>query len=180
MVKESIFGTISGYQRQQLTKWSHPKQILKISPCCLPSLTIWDNKWLPTLTTHKVISPQTDFEDFLMVSSLIDNDTKWWKVEVVRSIFLPFEASTILKISLSYNFPEDSLIWISNKRGTLIVKSAYYIASSMVVSNEDWENSSINLRTSLWKRIWHQKIPSKLKIFAWKTCVSTAFLPCIV
>ena len=43
-------------------------------------------------------------------SFLIDNDTRWWKVEVVRSIFLPFEASTILKIPLNYNLPKDNLI----------------------------------------------------------------------
>ena len=53
---------------------------------------------------------------FPMVSSLIDNDTKWWKVDMVRSIFLPFEANTILKIPMSYNLPEDSLIWIGNKK----------------------------------------------------------------
>lgn len=91
---------------------------------------------------------------------------------MVRSIFLPFEANTILKIPLSYNLPKDSLIWIGNKRGILTVKSAYYIASSLVVSNKDGESSSINLKTSLWKRIWHQEIPPKLKIFAWRTCVN--------
>ena len=57
-----------------------------------------------------VISPQSDFGDYPMVSSLIDNDTRWWKVEAVRSICLPFEASTILKIPLNYNLPEDCLI----------------------------------------------------------------------
>ena len=107
-----------------------------------------------------------------MVSSLIDYDTKWWKVEVVRSIFLPFEVNTILKIPLSYNLPDDSLIWIGNKKGTFTVKSAYHIASSMVDLDEDGECSSGNERTSLWKRIWHQKIPPKLKIFAWRTCVN--------
>ena len=81
-----------------------------------------------------------------MVSSLIDNDTKWWKVDVVRSIFLPFEANTILKIPLSYNLPEDSLIWIGNKKVHLQTK----VASSMVDSNENAESSSSNARTSLW------------------------------
>ena len=100
---------------------------------------IWDNKWLPTPSTYKVILLQIDFEGFPMVSSLVDNDTKWWKVDVVRSIFLPFEANTILKIPLSYNLPEDSLIWIGNKKGTFTVKSTYHIASSMVDSDEDGE-----------------------------------------
>ena len=51
-----------------------------------------------------------------MVSSLIDNDTKWWKVDVVRSIFLPFEANTILKIPLSTTFLRIALYGLAIKR----------------------------------------------------------------
>ena len=40
------------------------------------TIHIWDDKWLPTPTTYKVISPQKDFGDFLTVSALIDHDTK--------------------------------------------------------------------------------------------------------
>ena len=107
-----------------------------------------------------------------MVSSLIDNDTRWWKVEVARSIFLPSKASTILKIPLNYNLLEDSLIWLGNKRGVFTVKSAYHIASNLVDSSEDGECLSFDSKTLLWKRIWSQKVPQKLKIFAWRTCVN--------
>ena len=37
---------------------------------------IWEDKWLPTPTTYKVTSLPTDFEDFPMVASLIDPNTK--------------------------------------------------------------------------------------------------------
>ena len=89
------------------------------------------------------------FGDYPMVSSLIDNDTRWWKVEAVRSIFLPFEASTILKILLNYNLPEDSLIWIGNKKWVFTVKSAYHIASSLMDSNDEGECSSLDSRICL-------------------------------
>jgi len=110
-----------------------------------------------------VITPQIDFEDYPMVSSLINNDTRWLKVEMVRSIFLPLEASTILKIPLNYNLPEDSLIWLGNKRGVFTVKSAYHIASSLADSNEEGERSSIDSRTLLWKRIWCKKFHKSSK-----------------
>ena len=61
-------------------------------------------------------SPGT-LDDFPMVSSLIDPETKWWKINAVRAFFLPFEADKILKIPLSHNLPKDKLIWIGNKRG---------------------------------------------------------------
>ena len=110
-----------------------------------------------------------------MVSSFIDEDTKWWKVDVVRSLFLPFEANTILSIPLSYNLPEGSLIWTGYKHGTFTVKSAYHIALSMVIPPNEGECSSNSSKSLIWKRIWHQKVPPKLKVFVlmafppWKT-----------
>ena len=133
---------------------------------------IWEDRWLPTPSTHKVISPQANYEDFPMVSSLIDHDTRWWKVDVIRATFLPHEASTILKIPISYNLPEDSLIWIGKKRGAFTVKGAYHIAIGIVDSIKEGESTSSSSRTLLWKWIWQQKVPPKLKIFAWRTCVN--------
>jgi len=66
---------------------------------------IWVDNWLPTPTSYKVISPPQPFDDFPMVSALIDEETKRWKVDRVKSLFLPFEAEMILNIPLSYNLP---------------------------------------------------------------------------
>ena len=74
---------------------------------------IWDDKWLPTPT---------------MVSSLIDPVIKWWRADVIRETFLPFEVDTILRILLSQSLPEDKLIWMGNSRGEFTVKSTYHIA----------------------------------------------------
>ena len=133
---------------------------------------LWEDKWLPMPTTFKVISPPSYFRDFPMVSSLIDEDTKWWKADIVYSLFLPFEANTILSIPLSYILPEDILIWTGNKHGTFTVKSAYHIALSMVIPPDEDECSSNSSNSLIWKRIWHQKVPPKLKVFAWRICVN--------
>nr|POF00360.1 hypothetical protein CFP56_75492 [Quercus suber] len=76
-----------------------------------------------------------------MVSSLIENDTKWWKPDLVKSLFLPFEASTILSIPISFSLLEDSLIWLGNKNGSFTVKSAYYIAVKLVEQSEHMEGT---------------------------------------
>jgi len=71
---------------------------------------IWDDKWLPTPSTFKVISPPNDIPQFPMVSSLIDPLTRWWNVDFIRASFLSFEANIILKIPLSHTLPEDKII----------------------------------------------------------------------
>ena len=45
---------------------------------------IWEDKWLPTLTTYKVIAPPPPspkhFNDYPRISALIDRDMRRWKV----------------------------------------------------------------------------------------------------
>ena len=108
-----------------------------------------------------------------MVSSLIDQDTKWWKANVVRTLFLPFEANMILKIPLSQQLPEDSLIWIGNKRGVFTVKSAYHIAAKLQSDKDLGESSSGDSRSIIWKKLWKMKLPPKIKIFAWRACANS-------
>ena len=91
------------------------------------TIHIWDDKWLPTPTTYKVISPRKDFGDFPMVSALIDQDMMSWRRDRLERIFLPFEVETILNVPISYHAQEDQLIWVGNKSGVFTVKSAYYV-----------------------------------------------------
>ena len=140
---------------------------------------ILDDKWLPNPTTYKVVSPPPqNFDNFPMVSTLIDCDSRRWKVDLVKSLFLPFEARTILNISISYNLPEDKIIWVGNNRGVFTVKSVYYVALNLVELSEEGECSYNDPRELLWRKLWHLHIPSKIKIFAWRACVDA--LPTII
>ena len=82
-----------------------------------------------------------------MVSALIDEDTKRWEVDTLKSIFLPFEVETILNIPLSHNLPEDKIIWVGNNNGVFSVKSAYYVALAMIKSSDCGECSYRDPRT---------------------------------
>ncbi|XP_050260964.1 uncharacterized protein LOC126705795 [Quercus robur] len=49
---------------------------------------IWDDKWLSTPTTYKVVSPPPqNFDNFPMVSTLIDYDSRRWKVDLSETLF---------------------------------------------------------------------------------------------
>ena len=134
---------------------------------------IWEEKWLPTPTTYKSISPPRDFNDFPMVSTLIDQETKSWKADLVRRTFLPFEVDTILGIPLSYSLLEDMHIWTGNKKGEFSFRSAYYVALTIVESNHEGKSSNGDPQTPFWKKVWHLNLPTKIRIFAWQACMSS-------
>nr|POE52991.1 hypothetical protein CFP56_06853 [Quercus suber] len=133
---------------------------------------IWDDKWLPTPSTYKAISPPNNNPQFLMVSSLIDPMTNWWRVNLVRATFLPFEVDTILKIPLSHDLPEDKIIWLGNRRRVFTVKSVYHIALNLLNSMVGEECSNGDPCKPIWKKLWHLNLLAKIKIFAWRACVN--------
>ena len=61
---------------------------------------------------------------------------------------------------------------MGNKKGEFTVKSAYYVALSLVETEECGECSNGDQRTPLWRKIWHLKIPAKIRIFAWRACMN--------
>ena len=123
-------------------------------------------------STYKVISPPNDIPQFPMISSLINPLTRWWNVDLIRASFISFEADTILKIPLSHTLPKDKIIWIKNRRGKFLVKSAYHIGHNMIESNDRGESSSGDSCKPLWKRLWRLNLPAKIKVFAWRACVN--------
>ena len=123
-------------------------------------------------STYKVCSPPQVSDDFPMVSSLIDKETRRWRADLIRTLFLPFEADTILRIPLSYSLPDDYIVWIGNRRSEFSVKSVYYVALPIVENLEGGESSNGDTRTPLWKKMWQLKIPPKVRIFAWRVCMN--------
>ena len=107
-----------------------------------------------------------------MVSSLIDPAIKWWRADVIRATFLPFEAETILKLPLSRSLPKDKLIWMGNSRGEFTVTSACHIAHCLVEEKDDVGSSMGDPFKPFWKCLWHLNLPAKIKIFAWRACVN--------
>ncbi|KAK9988947.1 hypothetical protein SO802_029186 [Lithocarpus litseifolius] len=81
-------------------------------------------------------------------------------------------ASIVLDIPLSHNLPEDKVIWVGNKKGNFTIKSAYYIAFNVLETNETGESSKGDPRLPLWRKLWHLKIPAKIRIFAWRACMN--------
>ena len=92
------------------------------------NIRIWRNKWLPTPKTYKVVTLERGNILLTMVCDLIDNESKEWKVDVVRQNFLAQDVEAILSIPLSVNGAQDKIVWAKNRNGRFSVRSAYKVA----------------------------------------------------
>ena len=94
--------------------------------------------------------------------------------DLVRSIFLPLEAETILSILISSMNPTDSQVWAKTSNGIFSVKSAYKVAIRYLEVSKGIEGrlgcSDTSKMEVIWKLIWSLKCPNKVKHFFWRAC----------
>ena len=103
------------------------------------------------------------------VSELLDMDTNWWNVALIKDIFSAEEAELICGIVVSPRSGEDKMIWKYNKSGDFTVKSANHLAKEKF--EVDKRSSSNRDRNKLlWKAIWRTEVPRAAKSFLWKAC----------
>ena len=140
-------------------------------------IQIWSDKWLPTPLTFKVSSPNNFLEDHARVSELIDCENGVWKAELVKSVFLPYEAETILGITISAALPKDLVVWNAMSKGKFSVRSAYMVAMNLCDHPEIGSCSNDGPIKNFWRKIWSLQIPNKVKHFAWRACKN--ILPCL-
>jgi hypothetical protein len=89
---------------------------------------VWGSKWVPSPTTYAVQTPLKIIALDSTISELIDREQNWWKVRLVKEIFLEEEARVILSIPLSSSNRLDTQIWRGMIYGIFTVSSAYHLA----------------------------------------------------
>ncbi|KAL0017569.1 hypothetical protein SO802_004638 [Lithocarpus litseifolius] len=105
-----------------------------------------------------------------MVSHLVDYDNYCWNVDLLKRIFLPFEAENICGLPLSNRFPDDKLICAETSNGVFSVRSAYKIAMEL---DKDANNASVSDGASMrmfWRKLWKMQVPQKIRHFAREGC----------
>ena len=133
------------------------------------NVRIWDDRWLPTPKSFKVVSPRPQELNGTMVESLLDRVAGGWNKNLVRDMFLPFESEAILSIPISLSFPEDSLLWAWTQNGRYTVRSGYKVACNGLLEQrgklEGGEASNPKKWKEFWSLIWGLNCPSKIKHF---------------
>ncbi|XP_075654846.1 uncharacterized protein LOC142625013 [Castanea sativa] len=102
------------------------------------------------------------------VSELIDDDTGEWKVALVKQIFSPSKAQTILGIPRSHQRANDRMVWAYTPKGNFTINNTYKVAIAMSQNTTSEGASTNDMMSRFWEKIWSLGLPNKLKTFAWK------------
>lgn len=87
----------------------------------------WGDKWVLNSPDFLVHSPPNGLNNEDRVCSLLDQQTGWWKNNVLGEYFDPVEAERISNLVPSPLLQEDCLIWRGTKNGFFYVRSAYFL-----------------------------------------------------
>ena len=84
-------------------------------------IKIKGTKWLLDERHQRILSPLSDLPFDAKVRDLIHGNPPTWNANLIRTMFLPYDAEAILKIPLSDRSPPDRLIWHANRDGNFTV-----------------------------------------------------------
>ena len=133
-------------------------------------IKVWHDKWIPSPSTYKVISPISSLADDATVDQLINPVTIRWDVSMLESVFLARDVDLIQSIPLSKRKPKDVLIWHETKSGYFSVKSAYGMLLANQSAPEASSSSSEGSVSQCWSAIWSASVQPKIRVFLWRAC----------
>jgi hypothetical protein len=118
------------------------------------STSIWYQNWIPRGEHMRPITSPGDSE-LSKISELIDSTNACWNEAVLCASFLPMDVEAIMSIPIS------------------TMNQAYRMLVETKKKREDWlerRPASSNTATGSknWTTLWKIKIPSKIRVFAWR------------
>lgn len=128
------------------------------------SINIWTDKWLPDIDHNHVFTTSSENTTEQLVSTLIDQERRVWKSDLITKLFLPLDIPHILSIPLSRRHIHDTLIWPYTKDATYSVCSGYY----WLRDQKDINQATSSTVSTQWKKLWKLVLPPKIKIFLWR------------
>ncbi|XP_041024388.1 uncharacterized protein LOC121264998 [Juglans microcarpa x Juglans regia] len=131
---------------------------------------IWQDKWIPTNNSGKVMSPVKILSSNAKVTELIDPNTRWWNMQLLHDIFWIEDRQQIIRIPVAQTTHlRDNIAWKYTSNGCFTVKSAYQLCKQRQ-DQDKGETSTIGQNKVLWKHIWQMQTKNAVKVFIWRAC----------
>lgn len=132
-------------------------------------IKIWEDRWIPTHSSHKIQDPVRLLSREAKVAEIINENINWWNITLIEQIFPQETVEKICSLSICPRSQEDRLVWAGTKLGTFSVRSAYHLEMerrSRVVGC----STMASLSSPFWQRLWKIKIPRSVMLFLWRAC----------
>ncbi|KAL8127779.1 hypothetical protein AgCh_014632 [Apium graveolens] len=97
-----------------------------------------------------------------IVSSLFIPNEKQWNVRLIRDRFVKEDAAVILAVPIPRREVMDRVAWTDSPDGIYSAKSGYRFWYNL-----KFETNAVPQSVG-WKKVWHLRIPNKIKVFIWK------------
>jgi hypothetical protein len=140
------------------------------------STNIWNDKWIPNAIVLKPICRQ-EGATTIRVCALLNQAGSLDEGALVENL-VPMDAAAVRCIPLG-RITEDLWAWSGGKHGNYLVRSANRMLVESANHEEDHSQGrpshSGAQNSSLWKKLWCWKAPSKVRVFWWR--VSNKFVP---
>ena len=127
-------------------------------------IDVWRDKWISKLPSYCPSLLGNQQPTSMKVSQLIDIEKKCWKEEMLHELFQLEVVEMIQNIHLSRLAEPDKMIWCDSELGHFTVKSAYFMARSMLGRG----NEANEERSPIWRFIWKSEVIPKVKLFIWR------------
>ena len=100
------------------------KPILQRGSCCRVGngghIWVLKGAWIPNHPTNRVLHPAPNIEEEMMVSELIDQDSRGWDREFIWQNFHRDDAEAILRVYLTRRFISDIVVWLVKNRVSIL------------------------------------------------------------
>jgi hypothetical protein len=133
------------------------------------SIWVWGDRWLRGTTSLKVQTSILERDPDIKVCDLIDCVLGWWKVGMIRDLFLSADSEAICNLALSPLRNPDKLIWLGTSNGCFSIHSANHQEMALREQGQG-ESSNAGVATEVWNHIWKILALGVVRNFMWKLC----------
>ncbi|KAJ9135356.1 hypothetical protein P3X46_032549 [Hevea brasiliensis] len=133
------------------------------------NVLIWEDPWIKSSPNFRVDRPANCPTNIIWVADLIDHNRLEWKRNLVRQVFSPNVAKSILQIPIAPRGCEDKLVSKYENSGTYSVRSGYrLLAKSSYADLVNRTMQSNHIPDKVWKYLWELSFLPTIKIFMWR------------
>ncbi|KAJ1416724.1 Ribonuclease H-like superfamily [Sesbania bispinosa] len=129
---------------------------------------LWEDSWLWSKETLQQYSTGGD----LRVADILNDADHTWDHQVLSTNLPSQVAIKARQTPIAWFQQRDKFYWPFSKDGNYTIKSGYQVARSEPPNRNLKDSPSLQIPQTLWKTIWHLKVPQKIKFFLWRACTN--------